>query len=310
MGRARPRGDRPGAADAGARGRAAARERQAEAQEGAGRAHRAGGGSRRLHELERDAGRGAPRGRRHPRPTRLRRRRAPCPGPPLVERAGSGRAPAPPRRPPRLRRFSTTRCRPPPRRSPRTNSPARSPGWTAPAASPISSSGGSPTRRAASSTAPPAPAPVSSVSGRRRSRTPRRRPRTPSQPSSFCDWAPILENEHYRAAGERTLGAFAGAAELGVFAATWLRGLDFLLNGECRIVVADTTTNGSLLTAALAAYRPRRVVVHSATSPVPGRPAPVALVCAGTVCAAPVSDGASLRATLETFGARFRISRC
>lgn len=117
----------------------------------------------------------------------------------------------------------------------------------------------------------------------------------------FLRLGAILENENYRAAGERTLGAFAGAAELGVFAATWLRGLDFLLNGECRIVVADTTTNGSLLTTALAAYRPRRVVVHSATSPVPGRPAPVALVCAGTVCAAPVSDGASLRATLETF---------
>jgi len=118
----------------------------------------------------------------------------------------------------------------------------------------------------------------------------------------FLRLGAILENEAYRAAGERTLGAFAGAAELGVFAATWLRGLDFLLNRECRIVVADTTTNGSLVTAALAAYRPRRVVVHSAMSPVPGRAAPVALVCAGTVCAAPVSDGGSLRATLETFG--------
>jgi uncharacterized protein YyaL (SSP411 family) len=117
----------------------------------------------------------------------------------------------------------------------------------------------------------------------------------------FLRLGAILENEAYRAAGERTLGAFAGAAELGVFAATWLRGLDFLLNREFLIVVADTTTNGSLVTAALAAYRPRRVVVHSATSPVPGRPAPVALVCAGTVCAAPVFDAASLRATLETF---------
>jgi len=114
----------------------------------------------------------------------------------------------------------------------------------------------------------------------------------------------ILENEAYRAAGERTLSAFAGAAELGVFAATWLRGLDFLLNRECRIVVADATTNKSLSAAALATYRPRRVVVHSATSPVPGRPAPVALVCAGTACAAPVSDAVSLRATLETFGRR------
>ena len=112
----------------------------------------------------------------------------------------------------------------------------------------------------------------------------------------------ILENEAYRVAGERTLAAFACAAELGIFAATWLRGLDFLLNRECRVVVADTTTSGTLVTAALSSYRPRRVVVHSTASPVPGRPAPVALVCAGTACAAPASDAASLRATLETFG--------
>jgi len=30
--------------------------------------------------------------------------------------------------------------------------------------------------------------------------------------------------------------------------------------------------------------------------------APVALVCAGTACAAPVTDGPALRRTLETFG--------
>ncbi|MGA2384015.1 MAG: thioredoxin domain-containing protein [Gemmatimonadales bacterium] len=114
--------------------------------------------------------------------------------------------------------------------------------------------------------------------------------------------AAILEDDGYRAAGERTLAGFAGAADLGVFAATWLRGLDFLINGTCRIVVADTTTNRPLATAALATCRPRRVLVHSATSPVPGQPAPVALVCAGTACAAPVSDAASLRTTLETFG--------
>ncbi len=118
----------------------------------------------------------------------------------------------------------------------------------------------------------------------------------------FLRLAAALEEPSYLAAGERTLQAFAGAADLGPFVATWLRGLDFLLHEACRIVVADTTTSSSLAAAALAAYRPRRVVVRAAASPVPGRPGPVALVCAGTACAAPVSDAASLRSTLETFG--------
>ncbi|HVO35424.1 MAG TPA: thioredoxin domain-containing protein [Gemmatimonadales bacterium] len=118
----------------------------------------------------------------------------------------------------------------------------------------------------------------------------------------FLRLAGIVEDGSYREAGQRTLAAFAGAADLGLFAATWLRGLDFLLNGACRIVVADTTTTMELSGTALATYRPRRVVVHAAASPVPGKPAPVALVCAGTACAAPVTDAASLRSTLETFG--------
>ncbi len=118
----------------------------------------------------------------------------------------------------------------------------------------------------------------------------------------FLRLAAILEDERYLEAGEHTLAAFAGAAGLGLSTATWLRGLDFLLNRACRIVVADTTTNGPLATAALATFRPRRVVVHSADSPVAGRAAPVALVCSGTACAAPVFDAAALRTTLETFG--------
>ena len=118
----------------------------------------------------------------------------------------------------------------------------------------------------------------------------------------------ITEEPRYAAHAERTLAAFAGAAaEAGLFAAAYLRAADFLMNGACRIVVADTTTkraagSSALARAALTAYRPRKVVAHAEHSPVPGRPGPVALVCIGSACAAPVGEAAELRRTLETFG--------
>ncbi len=112
----------------------------------------------------------------------------------------------------------------------------------------------------------------------------------------------ITEEPAFRDRAERLLAAFAGSAgELGIHGAAYLRALDFMLNGECRIVVADTTTNGPLVAAARAAYRPRKVLVPTARSPIEGRSAPLALVCAGTTCAAPVTTAESLRETLETF---------
>jgi len=115
--------------------------------------------------------------------------------------------------------------------------------------------------------------------------------------------AAVTEDARFRERAERTLGAFAGAAgDLGLHGATFLRAADFLLNGECRIVVADTTTMGPLRSCAASAFRPRKVVVSGATSPVPGMEPPVALVCAGTACAAPVRKPADLLATLATFG--------
>ena len=114
----------------------------------------------------------------------------------------------------------------------------------------------------------------------------------------------ITEDDQFRLEAERALEAFAGAAEpLGLHASTWFRALDWLLNGGCRIVVADTTTSEhSLAATALAAQRPRKAVVRKPGSPVPGVQPPVALVCAGTACAAPVSTPADLRMTLESFG--------
>ncbi len=116
--------------------------------------------------------------------------------------------------------------------------------------------------------------------------------------------AALTDEARYLKEAERALNAFAGSLpELGLFAATAFRAADFLIKGACKIVVADTTTLSSGLTpVALATYRPRRVLSHAAASPVPGRQPPVALVCSGTTCASPVSDGEALRRTLETFG--------
>jgi hypothetical protein len=116
--------------------------------------------------------------------------------------------------------------------------------------------------------------------------------------------AVLADEPKFRERAEQLLAAFAGtAAELGIHGSTFLRALDFLMNGECRIVVADTTTIVSpLLAAARATYRPRRVIVPVAASPVAGTPLPVALVCVGSTCAAPVTTADGLREVLESFG--------
>jgi uncharacterized protein YyaL (SSP411 family) len=115
--------------------------------------------------------------------------------------------------------------------------------------------------------------------------------------------AAAADEPKYRERAERLLAAFAGGAgELGIHGSTYLRALDWLILGECKIVVADATTSDALAAAALSAYRPRKVVVQRTASPVPGTPPPVALVCAGATCAAPVRTADAMRATLESFG--------
>jgi uncharacterized protein YyaL (SSP411 family) len=115
--------------------------------------------------------------------------------------------------------------------------------------------------------------------------------------------AALTESERYAHEAERTVRAFAGSlGDLGLFAATGLRALDWLVNGACGIVVVDTTTSGTFAGAALESYRPRRALVHASASPVPGVGPPVALVCVGTACASPATEPAQLRQTLETFG--------
>ena len=114
--------------------------------------------------------------------------------------------------------------------------------------------------------------------------------------------AALSGEEKYRGRARLLLEAFAGtAADLGIHGATWLRALDWLLNGECQIEVADDLER-HLHREALRHYRPRKVVLPRRGSPVPGTPPPVALVCADTTCAAPVHDSGALRKLLEHFG--------
>jgi hypothetical protein len=112
--------------------------------------------------------------------------------------------------------------------------------------------------------------------------------------------ATIGGEERYRQHAERLLAAFAGsAAELAIHAATYLRALDFYVHGACKVEVADD--DKSLWHYALRHFRPRKVVAPVTASPVPGLAPPVALVCAGTTCAAPVRGRDALREVLETF---------
>lgn len=102
---------------------------------------------------------------------------------------------------------------------------------------------------------------------------------------------------------EELLRSFAGAAvQLGLHAATWLRAVDWLVNGACTIEVAPGPSGQDLVKEALTVFRPRKVVIPRATSPVPGMDPPVALVCAGRACSTPLREVAALREALETFG--------
>jgi uncharacterized protein YyaL (SSP411 family) len=113
----------------------------------------------------------------------------------------------------------------------------------------------------------------------------------------------------HRAEADATLQAFAGgAAEFGVFGATYSRAVDALLHGMTTVVVAETTTSG-LIQTALRTYRPHKVVLR-AGSPVsphlspltPSLSPPYALLCSGDSCAAPCRTSSELRSAMESFG--------
>ena len=114
-------------------------------------------------------------------------------------------------------------------------------------------------------------------------------------------WHPWGDEAHY-AEAEAALCAFAGgAAELGIFAATYCRALDAFLNGMTTIVVAKTTTI-DLSTTALETYRPRKVVARAGPGDSHHLSPPFALRCSGMTCSAPARTAPDLRAAMDSLG--------
>jgi hypothetical protein len=118
----------------------------------------------------------------------------------------------------------------------------------------------------------------------------------------------VTGDEAHRAEAEATLRAFAGgAAEFGVFAASYFRAIDALIRGMSTIVVADTTT-AELASTALSTYRPRKVVLPQASRVSPhlspltsSLSPPFALLCSGNSCAPPAHTPSELRTAMESF---------
>ena len=114
----------------------------------------------------------------------------------------------------------------------------------------------------------------------------------------------ITGDAAHRERAEHLLTAFAGtAAEMGIHGSTYLRAVDFLIQSECKVVVAEgPATSVGLLSEALRTYRPRRVVVQQAAGASDALTPPAAMVCAASACAPPARTVVALRDTLATFG--------
>jgi uncharacterized protein len=121
----------------------------------------------------------------------------------------------------------------------------------------------------------------------------------------------------WRERGADVVRAFAGrAAELGLYAATYLLAVDWELNPVTHLVVVGEARDETALAMhreALAAFVPRRVVrwIGVDQRDQPGLPpalagmlaagrAPRGYACTGTSCSPPASDLASWQATLES----------
>ncbi|HEX6559436.1 MAG TPA: thioredoxin domain-containing protein [Longimicrobiales bacterium] len=129
--------------------------------------------------------------------------------------------------------------------------------------------------------------------------------------------AALTHDDAQRVSAESLLAAFAGSApRLATAAATYVRALGWLTSPITTVVVvgrSEAAEEEPLLAAALGVYRPRTVVRYFAAGRVASDQlpaelsamlsgdAPRAYVCAGTTCAAPVTDAEALEDLLRTF---------
>jgi uncharacterized protein YyaL (SSP411 family) len=122
----------------------------------------------------------------------------------------------------------------------------------------------------------------------------------------------LTHEERYHAYARRTLEAFAGhAPDYGPFAATYGLALHYHLQPAATVAIvgkADDERTRALLQAALASYRPGRMVLRFSPDeeglpyPAGSDGQPVAYVCAGESCSAPTSEAATLVEELQRFG--------
>src|SRR3990170_933784 len=122
----------------------------------------------------------------------------------------------------------------------------------------------------------------------------------------------LTHRTDYLEVARRTLEAFAGHQEsLGHFAASYARAVDQLLNPHAEIKVVGDISQGdgrALHRAALRlplagrtvqALHPQRDASRLEALALPASPSPVAYVCFGTMCSAPVRDPMALAPTFE-----------
>jgi len=122
----------------------------------------------------------------------------------------------------------------------------------------------------------------------------------------------LTHREDYLEVARRTLGAFAGHQEaLGHFAAAYARVVDVFLNPQAEIkVVGDMSQEGTralhrvalrlpVAARTVQVLHPQRDAARLEALVLPASPSPVAYVCFGTVCSAPVSDPAELGPMVE-----------
>jgi len=120
---------------------------------------------------------------------------------------------------------------------------------------------------------------------------------------SFMRLALLLHDERWRERAEAALLLYTNTYEnAGIFAAPYGRAVRRYVSGNANIELVGTTEETADLREA--AHRLPDPLIAVRTLPKDGRNAPAAYVCAGTTCAAPVSDASELRAAYDTVAAR------